>query len=207
MWKRYLFVVLGLALTSPTYSNSVPLLSATPIAQTGDNAELDEQMINRELQLFRQSQISLCQALVMAEKLHPGSRTWDIGFDGSSSSPIYRVKTARTDQIWENTIDTRTGEVVGAEVVSVVKDLDAEDRNNVIALGTVKQGLLDAVLIAERAAGGKAIGGAIIKERGTYNFVVVVVSGDDLKQVILEAPKARRSDTSPRHAAAIGQCA
>lgn len=209
MWKRRLFAAILLALTLPAYASAIASSTDTRPASrnpTGDSAELDQQMINRELKLFRGAQISLCQALLTTEKLHPGSSTWDIGFDGSSASPVYRVKTVKLNRIWNVAIDARTGEVTANEIVSSVKDLSMEDRNSVIALTTVQQGLLDAVLVAERAAKGKAIGGTIVRETEKFNFVIVVVSGDDLKQVTLEPPKTRRREPHPRRSAMIQPC-
>lgn len=209
MWKRCSLAATLLALTLPAFASAIASSTATPPTSrnpAGDDAELDQQMINRELRLFRGAQISLCQALLTAEKLHPGSRTWDIGFDGSSALPVYRVKTAKIDRIWNVAIDARTGEVTGDEIVSSVKGLSMDDRNTVIALMTVRQGLLDAVLVAERAAKGKAIGGTLVREVEKFNFVIVVVSGDDLKQVTLEPPKVHRRGPRPRRSAMIQPC-
>jgi hypothetical protein len=50
--------------------------------------------------------------------------------------------------------------------------------------------LADAVRVAEQAASGKAISGGLIRERGRLNFAIVVMSGSDLKEVILEPPGA-----------------
>jgi hypothetical protein len=47
------------------------------------------------------------------------------------------------------------------------------------------------VRVAERAASGKAISGGLTRERGKLNFVVIVVSGLDLKQVLLEPPRRK----------------
>lgn len=209
MWKRCLLAAIVLALTLPAYSSTIATSTATPLASrnpAGNGAELDQQMINRELELFRGAKISLCQALLTAEKLHPGSRAWDIGFDGTSASPVYRVKTVKIDRIWGFAIDARTGEVAGEEIVASVKDLSVEDRNSVISLKNVDQSLLDAVLVAERATKGKAIGGTLIRETKRSNFVVVVVSGEDLKQVTLEPPRARRRQPDSHHSAVIQPC-
>lgn len=209
MWKRRLFAAILLVLTLPAYASAIASSTDTrPASQdpAGDGAELDQQMIKRELELFRGAQISLCQALLKAEKLHPGSSTWDIGFDGSSGAPVYRVKTVQVDRIWDVAIDARTGDVAGDEIVSSIKDLNMGGRNSVIALTTVQQSLLDAVLIAERATQGKAIGGTVVRESERLNFVIVVVSGDDLKQVTLEPPRARRRGPHPRHSAVIEPC-
>ncbi len=69
--------------------------------------------------------------------------------------------------------------------------LDHEDRDNLAALGAIRHRLADAVRVAERAASGKAISGGLVRERGRLNFAIVVISGDDLKEVILEPPGAK----------------
>ena len=172
MWKNYVVAALLALMLSPPHSGATALSSNTPpIArnQVGDGADSDDQAIDRELALFHGAQISLCQALLRAEDLHPGSRTWDIGFDGSSASPVYRVKTMASDRIWENAIDARTGEVAANEIVSLVKDLNAENQDNIVALRRTRQDLFDAVLVAERAAKGKAIGGTLAKQGGRFS--------------------------------------
>ena len=68
--------------------------------------------------------------------------------------------------------------------------LDADDRSNLAALRTIRHRLADAIRVAEQAASGKAISGGLIRERGRLNFAIVVMSGSDLKEVILEPPGA-----------------
>jgi hypothetical protein len=50
------------------------------------------------------------------------------------------------------------------------------------------------VAIAEKAATGKAISGALVKEGDQLNFVVVVLSGDQMKEVFLVPPPAISKD-------------
>jgi hypothetical protein len=47
------------------------------------------------------------------------------------------------------------------------------------------------VHVAEKAASGKALGAGLVRQEDRLNFVVVVVSGDSLKEVLLEPPKGR----------------
>jgi len=132
-----------------------------------------------------------------AEKLHKGSRIVQISFD-ISGSPGYRVRTLKNDEIWENVIDAQTGNITGDAVVLYLKELSGEDRGNITALKSVKQELSDAVLVAEKAASGKALAAGLMNENGKLNFVVVVVSGDKFKQVVLEPPRAGRQRSAPR---------
>jgi hypothetical protein len=155
-----------------------------------ESAASDQQAVNHELELFRGSAISLSQAMAIAEALHAGATTADVSFDGASGSPVYRVKTVHHDRIWQHAIDATTGKIVGGEAALPLKELDAEDRSNLVALKTIRHRLADAVLVAEQAAAGKAISGGLIRERSQLNFAIVVMSGSDLKEVILEPPGA-----------------
>jgi len=48
------------------------------------------------------------------------------------------------------------------------------------------------VRVAERAASGRALSGGLQKEEGHLSFVVLVLSGDQLKEVSLEPPSVHR---------------
>jgi hypothetical protein len=151
-----------------------------------------EDAIDRELELFRSAQVSLQQALLIAERLHTGSRVVDISFDGASNPPVYRVKNIQKDQLWENSIDARTGiSSAGGKHSLFVKDLEAQDRRNLLALRAVRQELSDAVVVTERSTRGKALSGGLMNEDGTLYFVVVMDTAHGLKQVLLEPPRVR----------------
>ena len=155
-----------------------------------ESAASDQQAVNRELELFRGSTISLSQAMAIAEALHAGATTADVSFDGAPDSPVYRGKTLHHDRVWHHAIDATTGKIVGGEAALPLKELDAEDRSNLVALRTIRHRLADAIRVAEQAASGKAISGGLIRERGRLNFAIVVMSGSDLKEVILQPPGA-----------------
>jgi len=193
--QRFAIILLSLlAFASP---HAIRLASATPAAQeeaAGDE-RIHQETVNRELEAFRAAQLSLRQAITIAEKRHTGSRTADISFDGGAGAPVYRVKTFQDNRLWEHAIDAKSGDIIGTETVSHVNDLNSDDRNNVMALRTVRQELSDAVAIAEQVASGTAIGGGLMNDKGKLNFIIVVVSGgSDLKQVVLEPPQGRRSN-------------
>jgi uncharacterized membrane protein YkoI len=191
-WRQLLAIVLvAITLPAPLYANASSTDEpASRRNEAGDGAASDQQAVNRELALFRGSAVSLSQAMATAEALHAGATTADVSFDGASDAPVYWVKTLHNDRIWHHAIDAATGKIVGGEAALPVKELDAEDRSNLVALKTIRQRLADAVRVAEQAASGKAISGGLIRERGRLNFAIVVMSGSDLKEVILEPPGA-----------------
>jgi uncharacterized membrane protein YkoI len=158
-------------------------------AQDGGTAEVDsdQTIVRKLLELSHEAETSLTEAIAMAEKLHDGSRTVQIGFE-RSGSPEYRVRTVRGSVIWENTVDARNGRIIGNEARFFLGELSPGDRRNIDALDHVAQDLSKAVHFAEKAVAGKAVGGCLIDEDGRPSFAVVVVSGNRLKQVMLEAP-------------------
>jgi hypothetical protein len=54
------------------------------------------------------------------------------------------------------------------------------------------------VRIAEKAAAGNALAGGLMKQDGKLNFVVVVASGEHLKEVMLEPPEVGRQGSTHR---------
>jgi uncharacterized membrane protein YkoI len=193
MQKKQVFIgilLLSLALvprTAMAELNDGSLSStgqSTPVHQEA-NTDSDQ----RFLAAFRVAHLPLIEAIAIAERLHVGSRTAGISFD-TSDNPSYRVRTVKDKMIWENVIDVRTGRTAGPETVRSLNELEMEERDNINALGSLKQELSDAVAIAEKAAAGKAISGGLVKEGDQLNFVVVVLSDDHVKEVFLEPPRA-----------------
>ncbi|WP_433996102.1 PepSY domain-containing protein [Bradyrhizobium lablabi] len=185
-------MILALPLPAPAYAIAPSTDErASPYTGNGDGAEASQPAINRELELFRGSTISLSQAMAIAEALHAGSTTADVSFDGASDLPVYRVKILHNDRIWQHAVDAATGRIVGGAAALPLTELDADDRNNLAALRAVRHRLPEAVRVAEHAASGKAISGGLIRERGRLNFAIVVISGSELKEVILEPPGRR----------------
>ncbi|WP_245452727.1 PepSY domain-containing protein [Bradyrhizobium sp. C9] len=182
--------LLAFPFASPAHAiTSSAAAALTP--QDSDSA-LDVHAVRRELDSFQSAQISLRKAMAIAEALHSGSITADISFDGASDPAVYRVKTMQQNRIWQHAIDASTGQVVGGEPPSPLASLGAEDRDNLVVLRALRHRLADAVRVAEHTTSGKAISGGLMRERGKLNFVIVVLTGSDLKEVILEPPGARR---------------
>jgi hypothetical protein len=179
--------LLTLLATAPCFAAAAPTPTDSPAGQE-QGTDSDDKALAHQIELFRTAQVSLGRAIEIAERAHAGARTSDVSFDGGSGAPIYRVRTFRDGQLWEHAIDAATGEISTDRLVSPLNELNAEDRINIASLESVDQQLSDAVRVAERATSGKAISGGLTRERGKLNFVVIVVSGLDLKQVILEPP-------------------
>jgi uncharacterized membrane protein YkoI len=193
MQKKQVFIgilLLSLALVPRT---AMAELNDGSLSSTGQSPpvhqEANTDSDQRFLAAFRVAHLPLIEAIAIAERLHVGSRTTGISVD-TSDNPSYRVRTVKDKMIWENVIDVRTGRTAGPETVRSLNEIEMEERDNINALGSLKQQLSDAVAIAEKAAAGKAISGGLVKEGDQLNFVVVVLSDDHVKEVFLEPPRA-----------------
>ena len=201
MSTRTLFAIM---LWSTTLA--APGAAVADVAQTSFDGEsrgtvaqrdVEEAATLRVLEQFRTTRIPLSDAIAIAEQLHDGSRTADVSFEISGAA-VYRVRTVKNERVWENVIDANTGSVTDKEVGSALKELDREDLANIIALKWIKQELSDAVRVAEKAAAGRALAGGLMKQDGKFNFVVVIASGDRLKEVMLEPPKVSKPGPTRR---------
>jgi uncharacterized membrane protein YkoI len=197
--KSFLFAIILLFWAAPVPAGAPSdVTEATAQDRSDANFERDDETALRLLTLFRAAQVSLSEAMAIAEKLHDGSRTAQISF-AVSGDRGYRVRTVKNNLVWENTIDAKTGKVAGEETILTLNQLSDTDRSNIFALRSVKQELSDAVLVAEQATSGKALGGGLMNEDGKLNFVVAVLSDDRLKQVMLEpSGVVRRGSVSRR---------
>ncbi|MDF0515713.1 PepSY domain-containing protein [Bradyrhizobium yuanmingense] len=199
MSKQHLFALIVWSATLAAGAAVGDVRNFSPVDSQGaasqsDNEEAD---IRRVLSEFRTTRIPLSRAMAIAEQLHSGSKTADISFE-SAGSPLYRVRTIRNEHVWENAIDANTGRITGKELTFSLKELDREDLANILTLRWIKQELSDAVRVAERAAAGSALAGGLMRQDGKLNFVIVVASGDHLKEVTLEPPKVGKQESSRR---------
>jgi uncharacterized membrane protein YkoI len=187
----WLALVLLLALSAPAAFVALQPAAASAEHETTMKDTEDAERDRRLLQEFCAAQLPLTQAIEIAERLHRGSRAAAARFE-LSGGPAYRVITVSDGRAWENLIDATSGKVAQPETTSSLNDFDRDQRSNIVALGSVAQDLSDAVRVAEKAAAGKAFGGGLVEEEGKLNFLVVVLSEDELKEVRLEPPIAGR---------------
>ena len=199
MSKQHLFALImwSATLTATVAVADVQTSADADSRSASAQSQAEEAAIQRVLSEFRTIRVPLSRAMAIAERLHDGSKTADISFE-IDGPPVYRVRTIRNEHVWENAIDANSGSITGKEMASSLKELNREDLANILALKWIKPELSDAVQVAEKAAAGSALAGGLIRQDGKLNFVIVVASGDHLKEVLLEPPKVGKQDTS-RH--------
>ena len=199
MSKQHLFALImwSATLTATVAVADVQTSADADSRSASAQSQAEEAAIQRVLSHSRTIRVPLSRAMAIAERLHDGSKTADISFE-IDGPPVYRVRTIRNEHVWENAIDANSGSITGKEMTSSLKELNREDLANILALKWIKPELSDAVQVAEKAAAGSALAGGLIRQDGKLNFVIVVASGDHLKEVLLEPPKVGKQDTS-RH--------
>jgi len=182
--------MLWFILVVPTRADvRVDLTTAPAQSERGaDRNGVADEEEGRELERFETADISLQEALKIAGKFHFGARVVDISFDATGRTAVYRVKSIRRGHIWEDMIDTTTGRIMAVATESDFANLKTTDRRNLVAFRSVSLEIADAVRVAERNASGSAISAGLLAENGKLNFVIVVVSGKKLRQVILQPP-------------------
>jgi uncharacterized membrane protein YkoI len=177
-------VALARAASLPTTANSAQHLREPDMA------------ILEEIKRFATVQISVRDAIQIAEGHAGGAKAVDVSFDSQGDRSTYRVKTYRHDQIWEGTVDAATGIVVGAEIVTSVTTLDARDRSELAGFRAAGIDLSDVVPIAEKYGAGKAVSAGLADENGRLIFLVVVLADGSLKQISVDPSQNRRRPTN-----------
>jgi len=146
----------------------------------------------RELNSFRGATVSLLDAIQTVSKLRVGAKIVDASFDGTEEPARYHIKLLDQQRLWDHAVDAIHGRLLGDPTYISTMELGAQDRRLLAALGLVRQTMAEAVMVAERNTSGRAISAGLVEESGALNFSVVIATGNDLKQVLLVPPLARR---------------
>lgn len=187
-WLRTTALILLTVAGTARADNRLGHDSVSAEDRVGPAGATNNETLRRELDSFKAVPVSLRKALAAVQGLRAGSRAVDISFDGTADPPVYRVKTSQGDLVWQDAIDARIGSTLGTASKSSIGELGQQDQRALFELRSVRQGIMDAVIVAERNTSGTAISAGIMMDAGRLSFVVVCVSGSDLKQVILEPP-------------------
>ena len=179
--------------TIPTFA--LARASSEPVNPTSAKqfSEAEMAAILQEIKVFANAQISVRDAIEIAEKRATGAKAVDVSFDGQADRLAYRVKAYRHDQIWEGTVDATTGKIVGEEIVMPASTLSAKDRIELAGLRAARIDLSDVVPIAEEYGDGKAVSAGLEEANGRLVFLVVLVADGSLKQISVDPVKKAKS--------------
>ncbi|MDO8398420.1 MAG: PepSY domain-containing protein [Bradyrhizobium sp.] len=162
--------------------------------------ESESEALLQEIKVFAYAQISARRAIAIAERLGAGARAVDLGFDGSTSHPAYRVKVLLNGELWDGAIDASTGVAVSTGPTTPVSRLREENQTILAAFSAAGIGLSETIAIAERYGSGKTVSAGLQYNGAKLVLLVVVVSEGSLKEISVEPPesRSRRRKTSAR---------
>lgn len=154
----------------------------------------------QEIKVFAYARISARRAIAIAERLGAGARVVDLGFDGSTPHPAYRVKVLLNGELWEGAIDASTGVAVSTGPTTPVSRLREENQTILAAFSAAGIGLSETIAIAEQYGSGKTVSAGLQYNGAKLVLLVVVVSEGSLKEISIEPPesRSRRRKTSAR---------
>ena len=155
-------------------------------------SESESESLVQEIKVFAYAQISARRAIAIAERLGARARVVDLGFDGSTPHPAYRVKVLLNGELWEGAIDASTGAIVSTGSTTPLSRLREENQTILAAFSATGIGLSETIAVAEQVGSGKAVSAGLQYNGAKLVLVVVVVSEGALKEISVEPPESRR---------------
>ena len=155
------------------------------------SSESESEALLQEIKVFAYARISARRAVAIAERLGAGARVVDLGFDGSTSHPAYRVKVLLNGELWEGAIDASTGVAVSTGPTTPVSRLREENQTILAAFSAAGIGLSETIAIAEQYGSGKTVSAGLQYNGAKLVLLVVVVSEGSLKEISIEPPESR----------------
>ena len=154
-------------------------------------SESESEALVQEIKAFAYVRISARRAVAIAERLGAGARVVDLGFDGSSPHPAYRVKVLLNGELWEGAIDASTGAVVSTGSTTPLSRLREENQTILAAFSAAGIGLSETIAAAEHVGAGKAVSAGLQYNGAKLVLLVVVVSEGSLKEISVEPPERK----------------
>lgn len=146
---------------------------------------------SREAQALGSATVSLTQAVEIGEKQGQG-KTIGAEFDIEKERPVWEVKVLNNSGVSEYKVDAMSGQVAKIEDEYIRGKLTTfVTGTNLKDLERVKTTLAQAVGMAERKFGGKAVKVQVEHERGGVQFDVFVRTSDRTDRVKIDAMNTR----------------
>lgn len=162
-------------------------LALPPVPQS---RESESDALLQEIKAFTYAQVSARRAIAIAERRGAGAKVVDLGFDGSTAHPAYRVKVLLNGEVWEGAIDAARGAAVGIGSTPVAR-LREENQTILAAFAAAGIDLSETIAIAEQYGAGKALSAGLQLNGAKLVLMVVVVSEGSLKEIAIEPPEGR----------------
>ena len=160
------------------------IVASSALAQKATEPDLP--VTDKAIKAFANAPISLHEAIEIAEKRLPGSKTVEVTFDDQNDQLAYKVKTFEHNEVWEGAIDAWSGKIYGEGTTTHVSKLDPEDTAELAGMQKAGIDLLHAAAIAEQHEQGKAISAELEEVNGRIVYEVVIVVDGKSKKITLD---------------------
>lgn len=190
--------MLLLQLLSPTLSYATASASVDGNGGTSllPGSDMDDGLAG-EIEAFGRAKVSAGDSIAAFEKRLAGAKVVDLGFDGASGKPAFRIKAVYRGEIWTGAVDSTTGDIFDVHNAMPVASLANHERSNIADLAMTGFSLSDVVVIAETSTSAKALSVGLDRAEGRLKFLAVVFSRGALRQVSIE-PDTKRAHRKGR---------
>lgn len=132
------------------------------------------------------AKLSVTDVIAAAEKLQAGASVLDVSFEPQNGVPAYAVRTYANRKVWDGVIDAASGQAIGSGTVVEESALDAEDKAELAALKGAKITLRQAIALAEKINGGRALNAGLEQVRGRAVWEILVRTKQSTKQIHID---------------------
>ncbi|WP_426425832.1 PepSY domain-containing protein [Bradyrhizobium genosp. A] len=132
------------------------------------------------------AKLSVTDVIAAAEKLQAGASVLDVSFEPQNGVPAYAVRTYANRKVWDGIIDATSGQAIGSGTVVEESALDAEDKAELAALKGAKITLREAIALAEKTNGGRALNAGLEQVRGKAVWEILVRTKKSAKQIHID---------------------
>jgi len=203
--RRSIYLLLALLLQ--LHPTSAAVQSARPGSDSANDSPASNS-IEQEIHAFKGAAFSIQEATKIVEEHLAGAKVVDLSFDGQGAVPYFNVKACHGDNIWDVVIDTSTRQIIRANILMPISQLDAEEKTRIAEFKRSRIDLSDAIAVAEQYGFGSAISAGLDRVDGRLIFRVVVVSGSELKDISIDPNKEaggprRSAKAASRHPGGI----
>jgi uncharacterized membrane protein YkoI len=166
--------------------------ASAAVADRGSDTEIQTPAVSPSDERTGPSMIALgsgADLIRLAEKKLRGARVYDLDLSDEGAVPWFEVKAYRAGQVWSIMIDAATRRIVRPARARPASEFDPDTQRDLADFGRIRMKLSEAVMIAEKLGGGRAISAGLHRDEDRLVFVVVVVADGTLKEITVQPDK------------------
>jgi uncharacterized membrane protein YkoI len=147
-----------------------------------------EQPNTKQLKFFQQAKITLLDAIAAA-KNHGAGKMLDVSFDVANGTSVYKVKSYQNNELWEAAFNAQSRQFIDQGMITPESQLDDEDKAELAGLQQATVTLAQAVDIAQKNVGGKAINAGLKETNGIIVYEISVIQQTNSVEKVTVNPR------------------